>query len=480
MIRLYKESPMYSINRTSMRARWQRLRNDLTLAGRLHLTRRWVLLPGPLILVLALVIPYNGLFFVGYAYLLLMVAAYLWVRVVGPGVRLRRRMRTEWAQDGDELEEQWELTNAAPLPLLWLEIEDASTLPDYSGRRVAAVRAREHISWLTNAVCTRRGVYSLGPLTMRLGDPFGFFLFHWRDTEVRQLVIFPPLVRLPAFELPQGQRGGLARADLLQQYVTPSVGGLREYVPGDLPSRIHWPTVAKTQRLMVKEFDQERAGALWIALDLYAMAYTSAANDDREAAAGERRMPDREAYTQTSVVKPHLEGSGMESPLELAITVASSLAAQALAEGRAVGLLADDGRRRLVAPGQGPRQLWRILSELVDAKAEGELPFVDVLRQGNAARASEAAGAALVVVTPSLDGSWLPGLAVWQRGRPGSVLALLVANRALEAQALEARLAASGVPTHIFEVGTALPLLNPPKPRATMRVSPLGKIVRGD
>ncbi len=103
-----------------------------------------------------------------------------------------------------------------------------------------------------------------------------------------------------------------------------------------------------------------------------------------------------------------------------------------------------------------------------------------MLRQGNAARASEAAGAALVVVTPSLDGSWLPGLAVWQRGRPGSVLALLVANRALEAQALEARMAASGVPTHIFEVGTALPLLNPPKPRATMRVSPLGKIVRGD
>ena len=47
--------------------------------------------------------------------------------------------------------------------------------------------------------------------------------------------------------------------------MTPSVGGLREYIQGDPPSHIHWPTVAKTDRLMVKEFDQERAGALWIA-----------------------------------------------------------------------------------------------------------------------------------------------------------------------------------------------------------------------
>jgi uncharacterized protein (DUF58 family) len=466
-------------SRTALQARWQRLRHDLTLAGRLHLPRRWVLLPGPLVLALALVVPYNGLFFVGYAYLLLLAAAYMWVRVVGNNVRLRRRMRTEWAQVGDELEEQWDLTNAARLPLLWLEIEDASTLPGYTARRVAAASAGERVSWLTSAICTRRGVYALGPLDLRLGDPFGLFVFHWRESDVRRLVIFPPLVHLPPFDLPQGQRGGLARADLLQQYVTPSVGGLREYVPGDPPSRIHWPTVARTQRLMVKEFDQERAGALWIALDLFAGSYLSA-DDGRRTTDDGRRATEPSAYTQSSVVKQQTESSGMDSPLELAITLASSLAARALAEGRAVGLLADDGRRRLVTPGQGPRQLWRILSELVDTQANGVLPFDEVLRQGNAARASEAAGAALVVVTPALDGAWRPGLEVWQRGRPGSALAILVAERASAAQAIEARLAATGVPAHIFEVGTALPLLNPPKPRATMRVSPLGKIVRGD
>jgi uncharacterized protein (DUF58 family) len=465
------------MNRHTLITHWRRLWRNLTLDGRLRIARRWLLLPGPLVLLFALFAPSNGLFFLAYTYLLLVVIAYLWVREIGPRVRLRRRMRSEWAQVGDELEEQWELSNDARLPLLWIEVGDASTLPGYTGRRVAAAAAGERQTWLTRAICERRGVYDLGPFTTRTGDPFGLFYYEWRDSDTRRIVIYPPLVQLPARELPQGQRGGLARADLMQQHVTPSVGGLREYVQGDPPSHIHWPTVAKTQRLMVKEFDQERAGALWIVLDLYAGAY--ATTDDRRPTTDDRRPAlAQSTYRQSSrIAVPAV--SGIDSPLELAITVACSLAARALAEGRAVGLLADDGRRRMLTPGQGPRQLWRILSELVDARATGAQPLGEVLRQGYAARASEASGAALVVVTPALDGAWLPGLATWQRGRPGGALALLVAAHTAQALPLETRLAASGVASQTFEVGTALAPLNPPKPRTTMRVSPLGRVVRG-
>jgi uncharacterized protein (DUF58 family) len=485
------------LTRETILTRWRRLLQNLTLDGQLQVARRWLLLPGPLALLLALIAPYRGLFLVAYTYVLLVAAAYLWVRTVGPRVQLRRRIRSEWAQVGDELEEQWDLSNDSWLPLLWLEIADDSTLPGYTGRRVAAASAGDRQRWLTRALCERRGVYTLGPLGARLGDPFGLFHYQWRESDARQIVIYPPLVQLPAIELPQGQRGGLARADLLQLHVTPSVGGLREYVQGDPPSHIHWPTVAKTQRLMVKEFDQERAGALWIALDLYAGAYLLT-TDDRPFAPAQGMRPTtndgrrdqgttnhgprattHSEYTQSSAIALGPVISGMESPLELAIVLACSLAALALAEGRAVGLLADDGRRRLVSPGQGPRQLWRILSELVDTQATGVLPLSEVLRQGYAARASESSGAALVVVTPALDGAWLPALAAWQRGRPGGALALLVADQIEQAQPLEARLAASGVASRTFEVGTILALLNPPKPRETLRVSPLGKVVRG-
>src|SRR5215212_2253683 len=259
----------------------RRLWRWLTLDGLLHAAQPWLFLLGPIALIFALIAPYRGLFVIAYTYMLLVLTMYLWVRELGPRILLRRRLLVEWAQVGDELEEHWELFNNARLPLLWLEIEDASTLPGYSGRRVAAANSGAQRNWTTQARCERRGVYTLGPLTASLSDPFGLFRYEWREDSLRQIVIYPPLVQLPALIVPQGQRGGLSRADILQQHVTPSVGGLREYIQGDPPSHIHWPTVAKTDKLMVKEFDQERAGALWLALDLHAGAY--ALGDERPA-----------------------------------------------------------------------------------------------------------------------------------------------------------------------------------------------------
>jgi uncharacterized protein (DUF58 family) len=464
----------------------RRLRRWLTLDGRLRAAQPWLFLMGPITLVFAVIAPYRGLFVIAYTYMLLVLTMYLWVRALGPRILLRRRLLVEWAQVGDELEEHWELINNARLPLLWLEIEDASTLPGYSGRRVAAASSGDQRNWITQARCERRGVYSLGPLTASLSDPCGLFRYEWHEGNARQIVIYPPLVQLPALTVPHGQRGGLSRANMLQQHVTPSVGGLREYVQGDPPSYIHWPTVAKTDKLMVKEFDQERAGALWIALDLHAGAYTL--SDERHATTSQpTNQPtgavynghDKRVVFQRSTVDMLPSGvSKLDSPLELAIVLACSLASQALAEGRAVGLLADDGRLRLVTPGHGPRQLWRILGALVDAQASGTQPLGLVIRQGHAARASEVSGTALAVVTPALDGAWLPALASWQRGRAGGAIALLVAARAALSQPLEARLATGGVAAQTFEVGTPLPLLNPPKPRTTARISPFGKVIR--
>jgi uncharacterized protein (DUF58 family) len=107
----------------------------LTLDGRLAVAQPWALAPGPALLLLALVAPYRWLFFAAYCFLLLALAAYLWARALGRGVTLGRRLESAWAQVGDDLAEEWELENRARVPLVWLEIDDASTLPGYAGRR---------------------------------------------------------------------------------------------------------------------------------------------------------------------------------------------------------------------------------------------------------------------------------------------------------------------------------------------------------
>lgn len=169
-------------------------------------------LAGALALALALVFPARWLLYLAYVFLILTVGAYLWIRSVGPGLSLRRTLRTTWAQVGDELEEDWELENRAPLPLLGLEIEDGSTLPGYSARRVIDAEAGEHFGWRTTARCTRRGRYRLGPLDARCVDPVGLFRYQWREEATRQLVVYPPLVRLPPLAAPNDVRGGPRQA----------------------------------------------------------------------------------------------------------------------------------------------------------------------------------------------------------------------------------------------------------------------------
>lgn len=448
-----------------LRAIWRRL----TLDGRLRLARPWAPATGGLALALALVFPARWLLYIAYVYLLLTLAGYLWVRAVGPRLRLRRRLRTAWAQVGDELEEHWELENPAPLPLLGLEIEDGSTLPGYHGRRVIDAEPGERLSWRTGARCERRGRYQLGPLTARAGDPIGLFSYEWRDEATRQLVVYPPLVRLPPLDPPNGARGGLARADLLQLHATPNVAGLRAYAPGDPPSRVHWPYVARFGELYVKEFDQERSGALWIVLDLAAAAYAGPDGPPEP-------QPQPERPGQSSVAGDIPASYRAPSLVDLAVTLAGSLSARALAEGRQVGLLCDDGRRRLVSPGGGPRQLWRILAELVDGAATGERPLGELLRQRRL-REGGALGAALAVITGDLGGGWARDLVAATGGRPGGAMALLVARRAADAAPCAARLGALGLPAHSFELAAELPLANPPRRRVTARVSPLGRVI---
>ncbi|MEM8534116.1 MAG: hypothetical protein AAGF95_24935 [Chloroflexota bacterium] len=90
----------------------------LTLQGRIRATMVWTLALGPLALVIAIVIPYQILFYIAYVYLLLIIAGYIWVRIIGPRVTIQRKRHNEWAQVGDELVEQWEVTNQSRLPLI--------------------------------------------------------------------------------------------------------------------------------------------------------------------------------------------------------------------------------------------------------------------------------------------------------------------------------------------------------------------------
>src|SRR5206468_7741609 len=106
--------------------------------------------------------------------------------------------------------------------------------------------------WRTQRECTRRGIFALGPTTLRSGDPFGLYTVTISYAAATTLVVMPPIVDLPTIEVAPGGRvgEGRQRADAFERTI--SVAGVRDYVSGDSMTRIHWPTSLRHDALYVR------------------------------------------------------------------------------------------------------------------------------------------------------------------------------------------------------------------------------------
>ena len=170
-------------------------------------SRLWVVLL-PLLLILQLFFPSKAwmalLVGMGGAWLL----AYLWARSLKDHLRLQREMRYGWAHVGDRLEERFTLINTGPIPALWVEIADSSTLPDYAVSQVRAIGADSRETWTSRHFCSQRGLFTLGPARLRTTDPLGLYEVNVDVPDSTVLMVTPPVVPLPEIEIAPGGRAG--------------------------------------------------------------------------------------------------------------------------------------------------------------------------------------------------------------------------------------------------------------------------------
>jgi len=196
------------------------------LAGTIKLTSRlWPALVVLLVL-LQVFFPYRGwtILFVGLGGAWLI--GVIWARSMTTRLSLRREMRFGWAQVGDMIEERFTLTNTSPLPALWVDIEDHSTIPGYEVSRATGVEAGGVNTWLTRQVCSRRGLYRLGPTTYRTADPFGLYSIQFEYPASATILVTPPILPLPSIQVATGGRAGEGRPSsnaIEQTVVTDSV-----------------------------------------------------------------------------------------------------------------------------------------------------------------------------------------------------------------------------------------------------------------
>jgi uncharacterized protein (DUF58 family) len=212
-------------------------------------------------------------------------------------------------------------------------------------------------------------------MVVRTGDPFGLFESVASVGPGAALLVYPQIEPLPGWSLPPAAIEGASARAQQGPHLTPLATGVRPYTPGDAFNRIHWRSSARHQELQVKEFDVEPSADLWIFVDL-----------------------ERSQHT----------GSSVHATIETVVSVAAALAAHALTDDRGVGMEAVGLRRAVIAIDRGARQQHKILNLLAVAQAEGSTPLAEMLVEGQSRMRR---GTVALVVTPSLDRSWVAPLA---------------------------------------------------------------------
>jgi uncharacterized protein (DUF58 family) len=213
------------------------------------------------------------------------------------------------------------------------------------------------------------------------GDPFGLFEITVSYPAANEIIIHPPIQAQVPIPLPAGQGEGQVRARHRPWRATINAAGVRDYAPGDPYKWIHWPKSARQESLMVRLFDLDAAGDIWLLLDMEAAAQA---------------------------------GTGPEGTEEQSILLATALAVRSLNENRGVGLAGYGRVPVLIPPALGQGQQWRLLRSLALITADGGSNIAQAMRDlGQVANR----GSAAVVITPNNDAGWLPDML--QLGRRG-------------------------------------------------------------
>lgn len=377
------------------------------------------------------------------AYLLsgVIVLSYGWAWNSVRGVTARRRTRSRRSQVGQYVEEQFEVTNRTFLPKLWLEIDDFSTLPWHSASRVvSAVRRNGTQRWLVKTLCTQRGRFRLGPVTLRSGDPLGIFRRERPLSGTGFVVVYPPTFELTSFEPSISElSGGEARHRRTYQ-VTTNVAGVREYVTGDGFNRIHWPTTARARRLMVKEFELDPTADVWIYLDLCSSAAADVPWTPQPPESPIFSLPMRTRSRSKLELPP--------STTEYGVTIAASLARYFILRNRAVGMNSRGRTREFVQSDRGERQLHKFFEALAVVEAAGDLPFANLIAtDGIRLNRNDT----LLAITPDASPEWAAALQMLQRRGVNSIAILIDATTFASRRdydRVQSELMASGIPTY--------------------------------
>jgi uncharacterized protein (DUF58 family) len=288
-------------------------------------------------------------------------------------VSCRRALEPARVGVGQEARVHLRLENVSRLPSGTLLVEDRvpyvlGSRPRFvlnkvepNGRRRVVYRVRSDV----------RGRYLLGPLALRLADPFGLVELSRSFSAQHALTVTPIVHQLPNTPIGNAWSGrGEGHAKSVSAAGEDDIG-TREYRHGDDLRRVHWRSTARTGELMVRREEQVWQSRATILLDTRSSAH---------------------------------RGDGPASSFEWAVSAAASIALHLAHHGYAVRLLTETGSAMTAAAHDSTTLGLDFEGLLLDALAVVDTSSATTLSGANTALRQGGGDSLVIAVLGDLSG----------------------------------------------------------------------------
>ena len=320
------------------------------------------------ILILGMITGFQPLYWLFYVAVGSILIGYLWIWLQSRGLETHIQELSPRSQIGHPIRLRVEIREKIGLPRVGLHARVAGDILG-SHEEDFNLSPNGLVSWTVSGVCNRRGLNSVGPVTLSASDPSGLLNLDRQIGPSQNILVYPATVDLPSAAVQgQGIGGEVGQTGQLMGK-SPTASLVRQFMPGDSLTHIHWPTTARRDQLMTKEFEGAGTNDIWIYVDLQ----------------------------DSSQV-----GSGNEGTEEYSITIAASLAKGLIRLGHSVGLVMQGDRLYRIAPDKDADHLWALLRALALAQAKGQVSLQGLLAQENSSLGS---GNVAIAVGPRPDQS---------------------------------------------------------------------------
>ena len=208
------------------------------------------------------------LFVIGVGLVGLVAPAWLYVRLVELKLEIGRDVTPLRVHAGGAARVELRVTNLGRARSPLLELNDPVAGTRGAHLLVAPLRRRASARAAYRLPTSRRGLINIGPLTVRVQDPFCIASIRALAAARLELTVFPHIDELVARPA-AGNRDPHAGAEHPNHigHQGEDFYALRPYVLGDDLRRVHWPSTARTDELMVRQDELPWQGRTTVLLD---------------------------------------------------------------------------------------------------------------------------------------------------------------------------------------------------------------------